>query len=189
MKKNVLLLSLALVFALASCGGAKEKDKEGEKKPVCEGENSIAITIQDYYYSMNDTLVYSTPDFEIKHSEYNWINDSTVTLKLCNYDPKELSGARQENQIDLNIEINARHGKKLESGYYGYRDYESGLWAGVTMTTAYGTVWFNGNDQGGVTIEHVDKDAICGTLSLNVESPDSPMIGIVRVNGTFVYKK
>ncbi|MDD3741433.1 MAG: hypothetical protein PHH30_09340 [Bacteroidales bacterium] len=189
MKKNILLLGIAVIFALASCGGGKDEKKDGENKPVCDVENSIAITIQDYYYSMNDTLVYSTPNFEVKHSEYVWINDSTVSLKLSNYDPKELTGARQENQIDLNIEINARHGKKLEPGYYGYRDYESGLWAGVTMTTAYGTVWFNGNDQGGVTIEYVGKDAICGTLSLNVENPDSPMIGIVRTNGTFVYKK
>lgn len=188
MKKNILLLGLVVVYALVSCGGAKDGKKE-EQKPVCEGKNSIAITIQDYYYSMNDTLVYSTANFDVKHSEYNWINDSTVTLKLSNYDPKELTGARQESQIDLNIEINARHGKKLEPGYYGYRDYETGLWAGVTMTTAYGTVWFNGNDQGGVTIEYVGKDAICGTLSLNVEDPDSPMIGIVRTNGTFVYKK
>jgi len=188
MKKNFLLLGLAVVFALASCGGAKDEKKE-EQKPICEGENAIAITIQDYYYSMNDTLVYSTPNFEVKSSEYIWVNDSSVMLKLLNYDPKELTGARQENQIDLVIEINARNGKKLEPGYYAYREYETGLWSGVTMTTAYGTVWFNGNDQGGVTIENIDKDAICGTLSLNVEHPDQPSVGIVRVNGDFVYKK
>ncbi|MDD3685264.1 MAG: hypothetical protein PHE56_00720 [Bacteroidales bacterium] len=192
MKRNILLLGLAAVFTLASCGGSTEKKTE-EEKPVCEGKNEIAITIQDYYYSMSDTLVYTTPNFEVKHSEYQWINDSTVVLKLSNYEPKDLTGARQESQIDLNIELNARKGKKLEPGYYGYHSYEEGLWSRVTMTTAYGTVWFNWNagmpEQGGVTIEHVDEDAVCGTLALNVEAPESSMIGIVRVNGTFVYKK
>jgi hypothetical protein len=192
MKRNILLLGLAAVFALASCGGGSDKKTE-EEKPVCEGKNEIAITIQDYYYSMSDTLVYTTPNFEVKHSEYQWINDSTVVLKLSNYEPKDLTGARQENQIDLNIELNARDGKKLEPGFYGYHAYEDGLWSRVTMTTAYGTVWFNWNmgmpEQGGVTIEHVDEDAVCGTLALNVEEPESSMIGIVRVNGTFVYKK
>ena len=192
MKRNILLLGLAAVFALASCGGSTEKKTE-EEKPVCEGKNEIAITIQDYYYSMSDTLVYTTPNFEVKHSEYQWINDSTVVLKLSNYEPKDLTGARQESQIDINIELNARKGKKIEPGYYGYHSYEEGLWSRVTMTTAYGTVWFNWNagmpEQGGVTIEHVDEDAVCGTLALNVEAPESAMIGIVRVNGTFVYKK
>ncbi len=193
MKRNFLLLGFAAIFALASCGGAKESKKEEEKKPVCEGKNEIAVTIQDYYYSMSDTLVYSTPEFEVKNSEYVWINDSTVSLKLSNYDPKELIGARQEDQIDINIELNARKGKKLEAGYYGYHAYDSGLWSRVTMTTAYGTVWFNWNagmpEQGGVTVEYVGEDAVCGTLALNVEEPESSMIGIVRVNGTFVYKK
>ena len=192
MKRNILLLGLAAVFALASCGSGSDKKTE-EEKPVCEGKNEIAITIQDYYYSMGDTLVFTTPNFEVKHSEYQWINDSTVSLKLSNYEPKDLTGERQENQIDLNIELNARNGKKLEPGYYGYHAYEDGLWSRVTMTTAYGTVWFNWNmgmpEQGGVTIEHIDKDAVCGTLALNVEEPESSMIGIVRVNGTFVYKK
>jgi hypothetical protein len=191
MKRNLLLLGLVAVFALASCGGAKET-KEDEK-PVCEGKNEIAMTIQDYYYSMSDTLVYTTPEFEVKSSSYSWVNDSTVILVLSNYEPKDLTGERQEDQIDLNIEINARNGKKLEPGFYGYHAYDSGLWSRVTMTTAYGTVWFNWNmgmaEQGGVTIEYVGKDAMCGTLALNVEEPESPMIGIVRVNGTFVYKK
>lgn len=189
MKKNILLLGLAVVFALASCSGAKENNNKEENKPVCDVENSIAITIQDYYYSMIDTFVYTTPNFEVKHSEVNWFNDSTVSIKLSNYDPDDLTATPQLEQIDLNIELNARHGKKLEPGYYGYRDYESGLWAGVTMSTAYGTVWFNGNDQGGVTIEHIAKDAICGSLELNVDSPESPMIGTVKLNGTFVYKE
>ena len=142
---------------------------------------------------MSDTLVFNSPKFEVKNSQYDWINDSTATLKLSNYDPKDLVGARTENQIDINIELNARNGKKLEPGVYKYHDYESGFWSRVTMTTAYGTVWFNwtmGMDESGsVTLEYADKDNICGTLSLNNEKPEDPMIGIVRINGTFVYKK
>lgn len=191
MKKNVLLLGLASVFVLASCGGSDKKTED--EKIVCDLKNEIAVTIQDYYYSMTDTLVFNTTNFEVKHSEYNWIDDSTVSLKLSNYEPKDLVGARTEKQIDINIDINARKGKSLEPGYYGYHAYENGLWSRVTLTTAYGTVWFNWSygqkEQGGITIEHIDKDAVCGTLALNVEAPKDSNIGIVRVNGTFVYKK
>ncbi len=196
MKKQTIILMLLGAFALASCGGSSNKNNgstEEDQKPVCEVSNEIAITVQDYYYSMKDTLVFTTPKFEVKNSEFQWINDSTVSLKLSNYEPKDLQGERSESQIDLNIELRARKGKKLEPGYYGYHDYESGMSSSVTLTTAYGTVWFNWfsgmPDQGGITVEHVSKDAVCGKLALNVEKPDSPTIGIVRVNGTFVYKK
>lgn len=193
MKKTYFLTALIAVFALVSCGGGAKKDNKDDEKAVCGGKNAIAITIQDYHYGMSDTLVFATSDFVIKNSDFKWLNDSTVSLKLSNYEQKELVGERAEDQIDLNIELRARKGKKLSPGYYGYMDYESGMSSSVTMTTAYGTVyfnWFSGMpDQGGVTVEHVSKDAVCGTLALNVEKPDSPTIGIVRVNGTFVYKK
>ncbi len=188
MKKNFLLLGLAAVFALASCGGAKDTKTE-EGKVVCEGKNAIAITIQDYYMGMSDTLVFTTPNFDVKYTEYVWINDSSLTLKMCNYEPKDLSGERKESQIDLNVELKGTHGKKIEPGFYGYYAYESGLSCAVTMTTAYGRVYFNGSDQGGITLEYADKDAICGTFSLNVEKPNSSSYGIVRTNGTFVYKR
>ncbi len=195
MKKNLLLIAVAVAFALVSCGGSTEEKKTDEEvqEPVCEIENSIAVTVQDYYYSMSDTLIFNSSDFEVKASEYNWINDSTVSLKLSNYETKDLVGARSADQVDINIEINARNGEKLEEGYYGYHTYDAGKWSRVTLTTAYGTVWFNWvmgmPEQGGVTIEHIEKDAICGTLALNNEKPENEMIGIVRINGTFVFKK
>ncbi|MBN2777690.1 MAG: hypothetical protein JXR36_08610 [Bacteroidales bacterium] len=195
MKKNLLLVGIAVAFALVSCGGAEEKKSEtaDEQKPICEVENSISVTIKDYMYGMSDTLVFSTNDFNIIESNYQWINDSTVSLKLYNYNPGDYHGSKTEDQIDLNIEINARKGQKLEPGFYGYHDYESGKWSRVTMSTAYGTVWFNWvagmEDQGGVTIEHISNDAICGTLGVNSEKPDDEMIGTVKVNGTFVHKE
>ncbi|MDD4148978.1 MAG: hypothetical protein PHE33_03005 [Bacteroidales bacterium] len=195
MKKNFLLLGLIAVIALFSCNGSKSDKNENkeEKQTICDVENAIAVNVQDYYYSMSDTLVYSTPDFQIVNSDYKWINDSTISLKLSNYDPKTIVGVRTEEQMDLNIEINARKGEKLEPGYYGYHDYASGKWSRVTLATAYGTVWFNWVDgiprPGGVTIEYIGEDAICGTLELNNEAPENDMIGIVRINGTFVHKK
>ncbi|PLX06337.1 MAG: hypothetical protein C0596_17865 [Marinilabiliales bacterium] len=196
MKRNLLLIGLATVFALASCGGASEEkttDEEQDKAPVCEVENGISVTVQDYMYSMSDTLVLNMAEFEVKTSDYKCINDSTVSLKLSNYEVADLVGARTPEQVDINIEINARNGEKLEGGYYGYHAYDTGKWSRVTLTTAYGTVWFNWvsgmPEQGGVTIEYVGEDAICGTLELNNEKPDNDMIGIVRVNGTFVYKE
>ncbi len=195
MKKNLLLIAVAIIFGLYSCGGTNDNDNNNEKveEPVCEVENAITVAVQDYYYSMSDTLVFNTSNFEIKESVYTWINDSTITLKLSNYTIEDIVGARTPEQVDINIEINARNGQKLEPGYYGYHAYETGKWSRVTLTTAYGTVWFNWvmgmPEQGGVTIEYIGKDAICGTLALNNEKPEDEMIGIVRVNGTFVYKK
>ena len=192
MKKLSIFIVPFLAFAIVSCGGSKEQKSE-KNEVVCEVENKIAVTVQDYYYSMSDTLEFNTASFEIKQSKYEWLNDSTVSLKFMNYTEDEFEGRRTENQMDINIELNARKGKKLEPGYYKYHDYESGMWSRVTLTTAYGTVWFNWNmgmpEQGGITIEHVSKEAVCGTLSLNVENPESSTIGIVKVNGPFVYKK
>ncbi len=192
MKRKYLLLGLILTFVLFACNSAKNDNSENEEEVICEVENTIAVSVQDYYYSMSDTLVYSTPEFNVVSSDYKWINDSTITLRLSNYDPMKLVGARTQEQMDINIEINARKGEKLESGYYGYHEYETGKWSRITLNTVYGTVWFNWISgmpkQGGVTIEYIGKDAICGTINLNNEKPENEMIGIVRVNGTFVHK-
>ena len=98
MKKNHLLLVLIAGFAMFSCGGAKsdENENKDEKQTICDVENGIAVSVQDYYYSMSDTLIYSTPDFQIVNSDYKWINDSTITLKFSNYDPKTIVGAKTE---------------------------------------------------------------------------------------------
>jgi hypothetical protein len=176
MKRKYLLLGLVLTFVLFACNSSKNETQE-EKEVICGVENSIAISV---------------PEFNVVNSDYKWINDSTITLKLSNYDPMKLVGARTQEQMDINIEINARKDEKLEPGYYGYHEYETGKWSRVTLNTAYGTVWFNWISgmpkQGGVTIEYIGEDAICGTINLNNEKPENDMIGIVRVNGTFVHK-
>ena len=195
MKNCLILLAIASVFVLMSCGGVKD-EKESDKDvvaPICEMENSISVSVQDYHYSMSDTLKLDLTDFEVKASDYMWIDDSTVSLKISNYTIEELLGSKTPEQLDIIIDINARKGEILEGGYYGYQAYEEGKWSRVTLLTAYGTVGFHSlpdmPDEGGVTIEHISKDAICGTLAINVDNPEDPMIGTVKLNGTFVHKE
>ena len=193
MKKNVLLLVIACVFALVSCGGASDEKKTEEVvKPVCEVENSFSVTIQDYHYAMSDTLVFDAPNFEVKASEYTWLDDSTLSVKLSNYTIEEVLGYQEPAQLDISFILSARQGKKLDAGYYGYNDYPSGQYCQVSLHTAYGEVWFNRlpemPEEGGITIEYLSEDDICGTFALNVEKPDDEYIGIVKLNGTFVHK-
>ncbi len=191
--KFYVFFTLATISLLVfSCGQATKTDEKNVES-YCDMENDFYLTIRDYYHSMSDTLVVDNYKFEVKQSKFDWINDSTVSLKLKNYTSDEFIGQHQENQFDVIIEINARKGKKLTEGFYAYHDYESGLWSRVTIITVYGSVWFNWlfgmPKQGGVNIEHISKDAICGTLNLNVEDPSNSIIGIVKLNGDFSYKK
>ncbi len=195
MKKSLFVIGILVSFALISCNGNSKKDENKDKKEevFCEVENDISIRLKNYMYQMSDTLELNIDKFEVKSSEYTWINDSTISLKLLNYDKSEMLAERTEDQIDILVEIGTRDGKKLEEAYYGYHEYESGRWAGVKLITAYGSVYFNWvagmPETGGVTIEHIGKDDICGTFSLNTEKPDDPVMGIVKLNGTFVHKK
>lgn len=196
MKKLLFATGIASMMVLASCGGKKDKEAENKDtvkvptaKEVCITENNISLTIKNYEYSMSGKFEFEAPKFEVKQSNYNYVNDSLAELKLSNYLQNELVGDRKDEQIDIVCEFHSKKGQKLQPGTYKYNDYESPLWARVTMTTAKGTVWFNWSmgmpEQGSVKIDFIDKDNICGSFNLNVEAPETPSIGLVRLNGAF----
>lgn len=196
MKNLLLIAGLAGMFAMASCGGKKDKDaevKDSVKTPtakeICKTENNISMTIKGYNYSMTGKFEFEAPKFEVKQSTYNYVNDSLAELKLCNYMQNELVGDRKDEQIDIVCEFHTKKGQKLAPGTYKYNDYESPMWARVTMVTSKGTVWFNWSmgmpEQGSVKIDFIDNANICGNFNLNVEKPDVESIGLVRLNGTF----
>lgn len=195
MKKIYLIALTLLIIILVSCGGAKQNPEtiKDTQPPICDTKNEITLTIQNYMYEMSDSLSICNMNFEVKSSEYIWINDSTISLILSNYVFDELIGAKTLDQMDILLEINARNGQMLEPGVYGHNDYISGKYCRIEFQTAYGDVWFNGepgvSDNGSITINHIDKKAICGTLSFNNDKPDDPMIGTVKANGTFVHKE
>lgn len=169
-----------------SCGGKSDKSAE-TKKDICDVKNKIAISIQDYHDMMNDTLVYSCSAFDVKSTEYSWKSDSTATLKMSNYLKDNNSG--DDKSLDINISLYACNGKKLVPGFYAYSGLENGLWCSVTLGTVFGTVYFNGSNQGGITINKIDATSICGNINLNTNSPKDPMIGVVKANGDFSYKQ
>ncbi len=193
MKFKTTILLFAIVLALFSCSQSTKKNEAEEEIKPCDYENDIELTITDYYYSMSDTLIVENYKFEVKQSEMEWINDTTISLKLKNYSEEEFNGRLAENQYDILIGINARQGKKISDVYYAYLDYQSGLWCQVNIVTCFGEVYFNWLSgmpaQGGITIDYVDKDNICGVFNLNVENLDSPLIGIVKLNGKFTHTK
>lgn len=183
---SIILISFVMVF---SC---KQKSKEEEKQSICDFQNKFSLHISDYFYGMKDTLKLDISDFNVKYFEYEFENDSTVTLHLFNYSPEEKKEL-EESDVQINVELYARKGMKIQKGEYLYHEYENGLWSRVTISTIYGVVWFNWSvgmpKQGGVTIDYIDEKNICGNFDLNVDNPDSEMIGRVSLKGPFSIKQ
>jgi len=189
MKRFYIFYYFIIIIIFISCNN---KENKGQTEP-CNIENKISLKISNYMYEMKDTLNFETSELKVQHTEYTWENDSTVLLKLYNFNPNENNFERKPEDIIINVELNARKGKLLEAGDYPYHEYENGLWSRVTINTVYGIVWFNltsgMKNQGLVKINYIDKNSVCGEFILNVENPNNTLVGIVKLNGSFVYKK
>ncbi|MFH2095195.1 MAG: hypothetical protein ABIJ16_05800, partial [Bacteroidota bacterium] len=74
----------------------------------------------------------------VKQSSLTWQNDSMVEFRLSNYEQSELVGDRKDDQVDIDVILNAKNGKKLEPGVYNYNDWEKDFWSKVTINTSRG---------------------------------------------------
>ncbi|MCK9499338.1 MAG: hypothetical protein M0Q45_07520 [Bacteroidales bacterium] len=194
MKFKSIILLLAILILFFSCSQSDKKETENnEVESFCDYENEIEMTVKGYYDKMSDTLLIENYEFDVKQSDLEWINDSSLVLRLMNYLEEDFYGKLDEDQYEIIISINARKGKKLSEEFYAYHDYNSGLWSRVNIVTSLGTVWFNWVSgmpaQGGVSLDYIGENQICGVLNLNVENLNSPYIGIVKLNGKFSHKK
>lgn len=204
--KSKTIANLCVLFligtTITSCGGKKEEStketttttttettttetKEGDFAGSCTSDSKINVLIENYRYGVKDVVKYAAPNFEVKQATWNLMNDSTAELSLCNYTNEERAAGRTDGQVEISAKITAKKGKKIVSGTYGYMDYESGMAAMVTLNTEKGKVYFNGNDQGNLTITYFDKKHVCGTFDLAVDQPDNKTVGTVKLNGTF----
>lgn len=204
MKKLFLLPALcSVVFAISSCDASGGPAADDSVKPdsvaaeapkatfteLCKDVSKIAVTIKGYKYGMSGDFTFESAEFVVKESSLTWSNDSTALLTLKNYISSELVGDRKDEQIDINVELKSRHGKKIGPGTYNHSDYDADFSSFTTMITSKGQVYFNWvagmPEQGFVKLDFIEGEQACGTFSLAVEKPDSDQIGIVRINGTF----
>ncbi len=204
MKKYILLPALfAAAFTISSCGDGESNDNDSAKgdtvvvneEPksayvdVCTGSSNVAVTIKDYEYGMSGDYAFETGNFVVKQSNIEWTNDSNAIITLKNYASDELVGDRKDDQVDLVIELYARHGKKVEPATYKHSASDMDYSSFTTMTTSKGKVYFNWvlgmDEQGSVKLDYIEGDQACGSFNLAVEKPGNGQIGIVRLSGAF----
>jgi hypothetical protein len=213
--KNYLLAPALLltVFTLGSCGDDHDREerdslrrdsimrdsimrdsitKAEAKSPfetMCTGASQFALTIKNYKFQMDGDYAFETGNFDVKQSNIEWTNDSNAVITLKNYSSGDLVGDRKNDQVDIVIELNARHGKKIGPGTYKHSATDLDYSSFTTMTTSKGKVFFNWkigmDEQGAVTIDYIEADKACGSFNLAVEKPDNGQIGVVRLNGSF----
>jgi hypothetical protein len=204
MNKYILFPTLLLAaLSISSCGDGESNDGDSanndsvvvNEEPkssyenICSGASSIAITIKDYKYQMSADYAFETGNFDVKQSNIEWTNDSNATITLKNYASGDLVGDRKDDQVDIVIELYARHGKNIEPATYKHSATEMDYSSFTTMTTSKGKVYFNWvlgmDEQGSVKIDYIEGDQACGSFNLAVEKPDNGQIGTVRLNGKF----
>jgi hypothetical protein len=208
MKNYLLIPSLLLTILTATSCGDGERDnsdslrrdslmrdsiaKADAKSPfdeLCSGPSQFAVTIKNYKYQMDGDYAFESGNFVVKQSNIEWTNDSNAIITLKNYAAGDLVGDRKDDQVDIVVQLFARHGKKIGPGTYKHSATDMDYSSFTTMTTSKGKVYFNWSlgmdEQGSVKIDYIEADQACGSFSLAVEKPDSDQIGVVRLNGTF----
>lgn len=205
MKKYILLPALlfASILFTTSCGDGEANDNDStirdtvaiKEEPrsgytdACAGPSNISVTIKNYGYDMSGDYAFETDNFEVKQSNIEWTSDSNAIITLKNYAAGELVGDRKDNQVDIVIQLYARHGKDIGPATYKHSATEMDYSSFTTMTTSKGKVYFNWvlgmDEQGSVKIDYIEADRACGSFNLAVEKPGNRQIGVVRLNGAF----
>lgn len=210
MKNYILFPALLLTtLAVSSCGDDREKDRqdsirrdsimrdsivrvEQSRSPyekLCTSPSNFALTIKNYDHDMSGKYAFETSDFEVKQSNIEWTNDSNAIITLKNYDANEFSGNRNDNQVDIVIELTARLGNKIGAATYKHNGPELEYSSMTTIVTSKGKVFFNWmigmDEQGEVRIDYIEGNEACGAFMLAVDKPDNKKIGVVRLNGNF----
>lgn len=198
MKTTTCCAFLMLIgVSIASCGSKSEEkaneinivekkgESEGNFETMCNSETKINVLVQNYKYGAKEIINYTEPSFNVKQSKWKVINDSVAELSLCNYTNEEKASGRTDEQVEIAVKIVTKNNKKIVNGTYGYMDYKSGMAAQVTINMLKGKVYFNGKDQGNVTINYFDDKSVCGTFDLMVDKPEIQAVGTVKLNGTF----
>ncbi|MCK9256256.1 MAG: hypothetical protein M0P36_10785, partial [Bacteroidales bacterium] len=86
MKFKSIILLLAILILFFSCSQSDKKETENnEVESFCDYENEIEMTVKGYYDKMSDTLLIENYEFDVKQSDLEWINDSSLVLRLMNY--------------------------------------------------------------------------------------------------------
>lgn len=204
MNKYILFPALLIAaFSISSCGSGESDNADSTKgdtvavneepksgfSDMCSGASSVSVTIKNYEYQMSGDYTFETGNFEVKQSNIEWTNDSNAIITLKNYAAGELVGDRKDNQVDIVIELYARHGKDIAPATYKHSASEMDYSSFTTITTSKGKVYFNWvlgmDEQGSVKLDYIDADQACGSFNLAVEKPDNGQIGVVRIGGNF----
>lgn len=187
--KKILFGFFAVVsvsWMLTSCGGKPKTDDSTATENECVKETSMSLYVDKK--GLKDDMSFITADstFKINDQEFVFINDSSAEIKLKGVS-KLASGA--DNDVVVDVSLFAKNGKTLQAGIYRNMDFESDLFAKVSLKTGAGTIWFNWAtgmpDPGAVKINQIDRSSVCGSVHLNVDKPDNNSIGVVKLNGNF----
>lgn len=186
-KKSILPYLLIAVTAIfvSSCGG---EDTTTESESPCSGENDVFFQVEKYGSQFDSNYVFNG-DFKVERTEMTHLNDSTAEINFYNY---AQGAADSKNNLQINLALHTKNGKKIEAGIYPYMDYDADMWCMTTIISSKGTIYFNWSygmpKQGHVEVKHIDKDAACGKFLLSVNKPDRNTIGHVELKGDWSTK-
>lgn len=178
--KSALMFSL---LALISCGGEEESSGETsetneEVVDPCVDATSLNVEF-DAQSRGSDTSYYSNDGaFDVVQQDIIFFHDSTIVLKIDNYEGKRETG----DQIELYISLYTKDGKVLQEGEYPLTPGES-MSSNILIYVGTGMVVSPGHiAEGKVSVSSYSKEKVCGSLELSM---NDDTYGTVNLSGDF----
>lgn len=192
MKK--LIYSFA-VFALSgiilSCSGdeaVEETSETSETEEIiedpCPEASDLSVNFNAKSQGMDTSLFTNDGAFEVKQTSIVHFHDSTMVLKIDNYE-----GSRETAQdIELYISLYTRKGEVLGEGEYGM-DMQKSRSTNLLIYVGEGMLVCPIHlSEGAVNISSYSKEKVCGSIDISLDDA-SGKYGEVAVSGDFIVEE
>ncbi len=188
-KLNYSLCTLLFVGLMFSCGGDDEPvDKDVSNGTIeevvenpCPDENALSVNFNAKSQGIDTSLYQNDGAFEVVQTSIVHFHDSTMVLKIDNYD-----GARESAEdIELYISLYTRKGEVLGEGEYGL-DMQNSKSTNLLIYVGEGMLVCPVHlSEGSVIVSSYSKEKVCGSIDIKVNDTNGKY-GEVNVSGDFI---
>lgn len=193
MKKLIYSFSAIIIAStFYSCSG--DADASGEDTPTineeevfvdpCPVENNLNVTFNAKSQGNDTNLYTNSGTFEVAKTNIVYFHDSTMVLKIDNYE-----GSRETPQdIQLYISLYTRQGEVLAEGDYPL-DMKNSRSTNLLIYVGEGMLICPMHlGEGLVSITSYSKEQVCGSIDISLND-SADKYGEIAVSGDFIVEK
>ena len=177
-----------MAIILQACGDSSNTDNgqdngtpETVETDPCPESNELSVSYNAQSKGTDTSYYQNDGDFTVAQTGLTYFHDSTIVLKIDNYE-----GRREgPEDIELYLSLYTKNGEVLGEGEYGF-NYKENKTANLLIYVGEGMLTCPTHlSEGGVTVTSYSKEKVCGSVDINMNDTAGGY-GSISVQGNFI---